>query len=387
MPLKNTFCTHPFLSVTVGTNGGIGPCCNVKNLSNIKKENILEYWNGEKLKQFREKILSGQPVEECRQCYESELIFNESLRTYSLLDREFVTLSPDKKIQNYRMFQFIDFPLSVEFQCANLCNLKCLTCKPEDSSLLLVEDNILKISNFKSSDYIIDNAIIETNFNLVLENAIKLDLRGGESMLVPAIKKILASVNNEKCSDKILKIQTNGTVLDDEWKEIFKKFKLVEIVVSIDAINTDLEYIRFPAKWNVIEQNFNYFKSVKNIETNICCTLSNLNLLVLDKFLFWVKQNNCELYFSPVKFPEYYQVNNLPQEIIDIAYNKLKIWFDDYPNIKSLFDQIKSNTLKWPEFCKIINLRDNNRNNSIFNVLPELKEYWYEEKFSKMKEF
>ena len=202
MQNKSTFCTQPFIAVTVGTNGGMGPCCNIKNLSNIKKENILEYWNGDTLKNFRNKILSGDTVIECTQCYESERLLGESLRTRTLDDRQFITLDVEQKLTNFKIYEHFNFPLQTELQLGNLCNLKCITCCPEDSSSILSENLILQISDHKNSDYIINEDIVETNLNLVLEYGTLIDLRGGESMLMPVIKRSLSKIEDKKCKNK-----------------------------------------------------------------------------------------------------------------------------------------------------------------------------------------
>ena len=37
---------------------------------------------------------------------------------------------------------------------------------------------------------------------------------------------------------------------------------------------------------------------------------------------------------------------------------------------------VQADNTHWEDFCKMIDLRDKHRNNSIFDVLPELKPYW-----------
>lgn len=376
---KSTFCTQPFIAVTVGTNGGMGPCCNVKNLSNIRNENILEYWKSDTLKDFRNKIISGEPVPECTSCYQSEKLLGESLRTRTLADQSFIGLEVEQKFRYYEIYKHFNYPLQAELQLGNLCNLKCITCNPQDSSSFLAEDVILKISNYQNSDYHIDEDIIKTNLNLTLENGILIDLRGGESMLMPVIKKSLLKADNKKCADMRLRIQTNGTIFDNEWKIIFKKFKYVEIIVSIDAIEQEFEYIRFPGKWNVVKENLDHFRSINNVKLEISCTLSNLNLLILDKLLTWAHESSfSKVYLSPVFLPEHFSIDGLPQEILDLARLRLEKWFLTYPDLSLLFQNVQSNLNLWQTFCKHIELRDSYRGNSIFNILPELKKHWNE---------
>lgn len=371
-----SFCPLPFRQVVIRTDGSVGPCCNNTSLSNIKKENLQQYWNGELLKNFKEQITAGNDtVSGCDLCYKHENQFGRSMRIDALKDHKFFSKKHYEKIFNFYAYNKKIFPDLVEMHLGNFCNLKCLTCRPRDSSKFLIENKILKLSNELQEDFTFDENIINENLEYAFKYCKEIDLRGGESLLVPQIKKYLLELDEYICNDKILRIQTNGTILDDKWKNIFSKFAKLEFMISLDGIEDDLEYIRFPAKWNVILKNLQYFNSLQE-KLYINATVSNLNILLLDKLLRWAETNSYFVKLAFVEYPDHFTVENLPQELLDIANKKLDCWKSSYSELNNLFENVKSNTQHWEKFCYEINLRDKHRKNSIFDILPEYKKYW-----------
>lgn len=368
----------PFFQVVVRVDGVMSPCCLMRGTSvaNIKNSNILEFWKGGDLKKIKDIMIHGtEEIRGCEICYDNERTIGKSMRTEALREYKFLDEKLYSKLIDYYGYLDKESPSWVEMHLGNTCNLKCLTCRPEDSSMFLQENRVLRISNHEQSDYVLDNTIVDHNIELVIQNLTVLDLRGGESLLIPSIKKKLAEISPSKCKNIVLRVQTNGTILDDVWKSIFKKFQSVEIMLSVDAFGEDNAYIRYPADWNKIEENVAYFMST-GYEVYINCTVSNLNFLLLDKLLQWADERKIYFHYALLNSPNYYHFSNLPEKLFDIAKSKLIPWVEKYPTIRGLLTA-SSSTSNWNEFCSMINKRDNHRKNSIFQILPELKEYWY----------
>jgi sulfatase maturation enzyme AslB (radical SAM superfamily) len=201
-----------------------------------------------------------------------------------------------------------------------------------------------------------------------------LDLRGGESMLSPVIKKILNQLPDTFYENTTLRIQTNGTVLDQIWKNILCRFKQVEIMLSIDAYGAHNEYVRFPSTWTDIEQNVDYFQQLTNIKLYVNCTISNINFLIIDKLVSWCREKNLYFHYSVLTAPNYYYYQNMPDSLLDQGFEKIS-QFNELVDFKK---PTKSgyNLQRWQEFCQIIDQRDQHRKNSIFNMLPQYKPYW-----------
>ena len=162
--------------------------------------------------------------------------------------------------------------------------------------------------------------------------------------------------------------------MDSDWKKIFKKFKKVEIMMSLDGHGPDNEYIRFPSKWTDIEQNVDVITKLPNAKTYVNCTISNLNFLLLPRLIDWCKERNIFFHWNVVNRPVEFCYTNMPKELFDQAQQD----FVNYPELSPLFSQT-ADTTEWNNFCQIINTRDNYRKNRIFDILPQFKPYWKEQ--------
>jgi len=344
-------------------------------IANIKNSNILEFWESDALKKIKDQMINGtDKIDGCKECYHDERLIGQSMRTSALQKYKFLNDRMYSKLIDHYGYLNKKAPSWLEMHLGNTCNLKCLICRPEDSSMFLQENRVIGISKHNQSDYTLNKDTVDFNIDLIIDHLDVLDLRGGESLLVPAIKQKLKEISPTKCANKTLRIQTNGTILDDIWKTIFNKFRSVEIMLSIDAYGDDNFYIRYPADWNTIEKNVDYFISAGH-ELSINCTVSNLNFLLLDKLLAWVTKKKIYFHYALLKNPDYYHFSNLPETVIDNAKKKLALWVTLYPSLTGLLSVV-STTDNWNTFCEMINKRDLYRKNSIFKILPQLKEYW-----------
>jgi radical SAM protein with 4Fe4S-binding SPASM domain len=371
--VNKTFCVFPFVQTVVRTNGSLGPCCHIQTSQNIQNIDIDKFWNSEQLQQMRRSMQSGKDkIPDCKQCYKDELTTGHSTRTDALKDYKFYSEKHYDQLLNHYNLKETVFPKRLELHLGNLCNLKCLTCNPRDSSSFLAENLALKISDHTQKNYQLSDKSIDRAMTLACDHNIDmLDLRGGESMLMPMVKERLLAWPIDKASHITLRIQTNCTVMNSEWQQIFEKFKKIEIMMSIDAWGSDNEYIRFPSNWDEIEKNIAVFTSLKNAKTYVNCTISNLNFLLLPKLIAWAKEKNIYIKWSCLTLPQHFHFTNLPQDLFSRAVLQL----DTVEDLQWVKHQ-QSNDKLWSLFCNTINLRDNYRKTSIFNILPEFKSYW-----------
>jgi sulfatase maturation enzyme AslB (radical SAM superfamily) len=243
--------------------------------------------------------------------------------------------------------------------------------------MFLDENNKLNISNYRQKDFTYSEEKINEIFALVANSEIDiLDLRGGESMLMPSIKNRLSALPENTYNNTILRLQTNGTIYNQGWKSIFEKFKKIEIMLSIDGFGQVNEYVRFPSCWDIIQQNIDSFRSHNPINFYINTVVSNINLLRLDELLAWCYEKNVYCHLSPLTQPKIFQYTNLPKDLLIKAKEKLK-QFDYHSGVQSLIDtDIEFDSDTWYEFCSMIDIRDQYRQNRIFDVFPEMESYW-----------
>lgn len=373
--LSKTFCIFPFVQTVVRTDGRLGPCCRIQTNQNISNTSIETFWNSNDINSIRTNLVNGIADPNCSACYNEELKFKKSMRTGALSDYKFNNEKYYLAQLDQQNLQNTNFPNRLEIHLGNLCNLKCLTCGPADSSAFLAENRVLKISDHNQKDYqLSDNAIDDILASAIKNKVELLDLRGGETMLMPAVKNILLEWPQDQADNLTIRIQTNCTIMDPDWEKIFKKFKQFDIMMSIDGYQQDNEYIRYPSKWDDVQRNVDIISKLPNAKTYVNCTVSNLNFLLLPRLIDWCRQRSIFFHWSTVRFPAEFSYNNLPNELFIQAKQALT----HYPEVQALVTQ-DADTTHWDSFCQIIDIRDNYRKNRIFNILPQLKPYWKEQ--------
>lgn len=70
--IKNSFCSGPFFSLSIWADGHVTPFCTFYDLKlplgNIYKESLKDIWNGEKLREIRERLISKKFNPICQKC-------------------------------------------------------------------------------------------------------------------------------------------------------------------------------------------------------------------------------------------------------------------------------------------------------------------------------
>lgn len=381
---NKAFCAAPWAEIVMRTTKKINVCCNASRLdptnAHIEDTTINDFFNGPAVASVRTALKQGQQIPLCNNCYESEARYNNSMRLdmnrkYGFTEKNFQ--------QRLEQLERVNFPRHTELHVSNLCNLKCLTCNPTDSSQFLAEERMLGNTQWNQDDYTFSDDLIQRLFDEVMHSDTKLvDLRGGETLLVPKVKQYLKDVDVNLTKNKRLKIQTNGTIFDTVWKDIFLKFESVDVSLSIDAYDQHNEYIRHPAKWDRILNTIDIIRTIENTIFSVSCTVSNLNWMVLPTFLDWIIEQNVYCGFSGVYSPSMFVIQNLPDKFLDRYTAAIEPYIGRLPaegsnsNLQNIVAGVKQNknfnTALWNSFCKEIAKRDNFRKNSIECLDPEL---------------
>jgi len=386
--INRYFCIQPFVNTTTRIQGQNNVCCNINNFdSTIDRQSPGEFFHSDRVKNMREKMLKGIKLDECSLCHYQEKMVNNSHRIeynkYYNIKNDQPNEYYNKILKKLRLSD-LDNPLYAELHISNLCNLKCLTCNERDSSKFHAENKLLGISDEPDVEY----SDFDINKYKALDSVIKrgllfLDIRGGETLMVPEVKKILTEVDADMAKNITLKIQTNGTIEPDKnWIAIFKKFKRTKVNLSIDAFGEDNHYVRFPSDWKKILYTVDVLKT-NDIKFIVNTVVSNINLLLLDKLFAWIQENKYLNYFYILESPEHYRPTNLPQSLLDIAVKRLQNVSKDFVNkdchqkLDDLIEMCKTSCAdtSWQNFCKEIQMRDKYRQNTITNIIPEIKEY------------
>lgn len=405
--IPENFCVMPFIGGHITTRGIIKVCCTIdskstKNYFNIKQDQLEEWLNSDYRKNLQKKFLNNDKPEECKNCWNKERNNELSLR---LSKNRNYKLNYFKTIHNFlKRFPLTKNPIEWEMSITNICNLKCQMCTGSDSSKLLVENkeifksSSIQLSNFEKQDLLADQKDFNINdkeleaINKIFDGEIReINFRGGEPLLIPKIEKLLLTlVKKDYAKNLILHISTNGTIISDKILEIFKNFKKIRLMVSVESTNKQNDYIRFPSTWNSIKKNITRYKSLKNLEFYINTTVSNLNLLYLDQLIVFSMKHNFFTKLELVETPNYMHFSVLPKVILEKSLEKLlKVEVSNYnfnkiENFKNLINSLQNHINnynldedKWKMFVQIIQLRDAYRKVHIQDYMPELSKVIY----------
>ena len=386
--INRHFCIQPFVNTTTRIQGQNNVCCNINSFhSTIDKESPKEFFLSDRIKEMRQKLLKGEKLNECSLCHYQESTVRSSHRIayneYYNIKNNQTNDYYDNILKKLRLSD-LENPLYAELHISNLCNLKCLSCNERDSSKFHAENKLLGISDHPNIDYShFDHRKYKALNSVIKKGLLFLDIRGGETLMVPEVKKMLQEVDSEIAGRMTLKIQTNGTIEPDRhWIEIFKKFKRTKVNLSIDAFGDDNHYVRYPADWHKILRTIEILRT-NDIKFIVNTVVSNINILLLDKLFAWIQENQYLNYFYVLESPSHFQPTNLPRSLLDIAAKRLQNIAKNFVNkdcdqkLEDLINMCISSggTDRWNEFCNEIKTRDKHRKNMITNIIPEMKEY------------
>ncbi len=390
---NKVFCALPFTYVYVDSLNEYKLCSDARLSSKINTNDasILDYFNSDYLREIRDNMLSGNLSENikdtCVRCIE-----REELGLWSRREKKI----NDYIVKNYQK-DFLNIPTfeTIKLKFGNLCNLKCLTCGPYSSSRWAIEgsreeeknvyrelnDEIRKISHEKygknyrkSFDYEIPKNLssLTYNFNpnfykdlkVIIKSIKKIVISGGEPFLNDNFYLFLQWLIDNKYSKNLsIIVFSNLTKLPKNFKTYYDKFKRFTINISIDGIGKKDEYIRRGTNFHEKQNNIEQLKSHFNL--NFCVTMSILNVGYQSEFhKFCSQYNKKPNFFNILVEPFFFQINNLPYEIVKIYENRReyhKLYYSKLKNIdyfrigikflKKYDDIHKTNLLEhWPEY-------------------------------------
>jgi sulfatase maturation enzyme AslB (radical SAM superfamily) len=294
-------CYAPFKNVrmkaTADHSATFRPCCLYEGYS--LESTVTDYLNSTWLTDVREQMHKKELPASCNHCVLQEKIGLTSLRQHMDLKQ----FTSDSKI-----VQLEAFP-------SNICNLRCFMCNQEQSISLASERKQLGwITDFET----IDNAdqTIETIKNLPdLETV---SFISGEFFLTKRATEILQLIAEKHLAVRII---TNGTVLNPMHVSCLQSIAQVEIQISIDGIETAYEFMRYPAKWSVVDHNIQVFKKeLPHAELNFQYVVQCLNIHQLIPAMDYA--NKLMIHLRPVKLtePNWLTWNVLvPEEVASLA--------------------------------------------------------------------
>ena len=270
----------------------------------------------------KQSMAQGQINPRCGQCHVSEKQTGTSERTMALL------AMPPEQLSEFVNAQIVP-KFTVRIKFSNLCNLACRSCSPTFSSRYAQTHKITVPVTLTK-----DIGSNPDNWNFITESITKylrthktvnITLLGGESTIQPGAIKLIEWIKENDLSDQInLDFTTNMSVSNSSILSKPLPFKKIHVSASIDSVGENFEYVRWPAQFQTVVDNFNtvIVDLVKqNHEVTIQPLLNLNNIFYINDILDWwhnwftVNNINC-ISIDPVMMfrPYHMTVQNLPTQ-------------------------------------------------------------------------
>jgi len=290
-----TFCYAPSVNMYFAQDGSVKACCHNMELSigKFPEQSLKEIWNSDKARLFRKKMENYSLDGGCDIC----AIDYKNKNFYEVRARHFDSV-PKHDL----------FPTMMEFLLTNTCNLECVMCQGEFSSLIRKNREKLPalISPYnkefiKQLEEFIPH-LYETRFSGSGE-AFSIDMNYEIWEMIIAL--------NPKC---LIMVQTNGTILTERVKNILSRGNF-QIGVSLDSLKKNVfEAIRINANFDKVIENLNYFSDYSKHKKNkfsISTCVMRQNWRELPEFINFANKHDAIATFHKVWFPEEYGLHNL----------------------------------------------------------------------------
>jgi len=251
-------CAAPYIGIFYRTNNNrISPCCQYRTTYDP-----MEYDYKDAVQDIEEQ----EQTPNCETCWERERYGKSTLR--KSFDRYRESFASDWDGHSF-------MPVYADIRTSNYCNLQCNMCSPLDSSKI---ESFIK-TNPEMEEYFKDVSpgYQNSTVNVPVADLGKLrvlKVAGGEPTIDPKCIEFLDSfIAEHDASNVELWVTTNATRMLPFLRKYKPLFKRLCVTLSLDASGPIVEFIRYPADWNIIQSNID-----SAIEEELCDDM-NINIV------------------------------------------------------------------------------------------------------------
>ena len=358
--MPNQFCRYLSngYSFHINKNNDVDvkPCCFYRGTGILLTQDLLE----NRLQKFN---TVTEWTQQCRDCYNQEQAGQPSLRQSG----------PDWIADNEPSLD----PVSIDVHLDNECNAACMICDEKFSSLWVKEKQKFNSQRvqFYSDKTTINQAIDNIVKTVSLSKVKYIKFFGGEPLFTDTHLRFLKHIPDP--SLVTLHYTTNGSIYpNNETLTTWRNFKTVIFAASIDGIEEQFNYIRWPLTWQKVSDNLLRIRNnpdIWNVMFRIEFTVNFLNAYYFDRVEKWVAENlatnlggdKTEINLHPCW--EIWDLNKMPEGIKNLILTK-------YPDTHIIHKMIRNlpQSLPLDSWHDFVNAWDAQRNNSWKTVFPEL---------------
>jgi|TARA_R110002153_G_scaffold260742_1_gene420884 MoaA/NifB/PqqE/SkfB family radical SAM enzyme len=327
---KDVMCAAPWSHLYIDTLGIVRPCSTSSEIyGDTHNMTINEAWNSNATQAFRKNLLDGVKQDGCKFCYQQEQYTGNSLRTglnsmYGHLVSENIT--PELAVK------------SLHPGWSNLCNMACIMCGSDYSSLWYVDEDKLGYDMTDKTKFLDITPEVEKDIidSLITTSLDRVYFAGGEPLITPYHYRVIDKIISTGIAKDIsLRYSTNLSLLkykSVDLTERWSHFKTVEVSASIDMIGDHAEYHRYGTVWKKISKNLHTVRyDVPNVKLAPTITVTALSIGYLPELLTYLideldfgKRNGDWIHSNLAMWPEQLNPHLLPKSIKEFYTSKLQ---------------------------------------------------------------
>ena len=424
---SKTFCPYPWIHIMTQPSSTINICCvatgQIKKddgsiLMLNKGDDISTVWNNNHYRKIRKQMIEGERVDGCQPCYELEDLDIPSYRENYIKDwmgfhrnADQIKEIIDKSIVNDYVVE--EAPQYLDFRLGTLCNLRCRMCQSQNSSAIYKELQDEELYTKEERQFVVDTShwgdfsdytqpwFDDPGFLSTVEewlpNVNRLYSTGGEPTIIQRVYWILNKcIELGLAKDIDLVFNSNMTNIQPRFLETIGQFRDVLMCLSVDGYAQYNDYIRSGSTWSVIDKHIRDYADSEVVGNILFSPVIQIyNILNITDLLDYAEEisnesgRRIDISFLLNNYPKCLDIRNLPQNIRDVAVQRLESWsatskyFDaDERNkqtvlglIKALKESYNDDSEQQMEvFKQYTLLLDSKRDQSIKESIPELWE-------------
>jgi MoaA/NifB/PqqE/SkfB family radical SAM enzyme len=304
---RQSFCYAPSVNMLFSQYGDVRVCCHNLEFSIGKypDQSISEIWKSAKAEELRQNMKNWDLAHGCQIC-------DADLRMGSYKEVS------ARHFDNFE--RHATYPRMMEFLLTNTCNLECVMCKGEYSSL--IRKNREKLPALVSP---YDKAFLKQLEEFIPYLHETRFSGSGEAFAIDMNYEIWEMIieKNPKC---VIMVQTNGSYLNAKVKDFLSRGNF-QIGVSLDSLKKETyEAIRLNANFDKVMENIRYFSEYsrnKKMKFSISTCVMRQNWRELPDFVNFCNSLNAVATFHKVWYPKKYALDNLPAGEIKEIYEYL----------------------------------------------------------------
>ena len=335
----DTFCVLPWYSLELPSNS---PCCLLPKNTDIN--------------QVKNDLLAGIKSPACARCWGLEEQNRTSRRQ---MENKFLDYKLDRDLE--LLYQDCETnaidPILYQITSSNLCNQACVSCNSSASSKWAEIERKMDIKPWPLTE--INLSTVNINYN----TARRISLLGGEPFFDPRTFDLLEQLIKHNNTDCFITLVTNGSItLKQSQIDLLSKFTDLNICISIDGTGTVFEYMRWPAKWDLVCENIKKFQEITS-NLSVSYTISSLNIFYHQQTINWFEEQGLRYNHNIVNDPAWLSLDAMPKEIKQLLTNN---------TFASPWRELTGKEIELKDYFDKIQQQDRAKKIDIRNYLPEL---------------